>query len=165
MKRHLALIIWLSSLGLAFAQDAPFKLKPLRELQSRELIKVGSAWLDSPDRIQTGLRVSSDTDPRSVFIKAYFYDNQNNLIHTYTEPCPIWTKTARGIEEVGLPDLLTKGDEAPVYFAITEELKKKKWKSVVVVFGNSTQVAARCKPQTAYANLEFPEKALVKSPE
>lgn len=160
MKTFLSLSLFFTLLIFPLkAEEAGFKIKTMREVQSSDLIQVDGNWLKSPKRLSVSLRVQSDTPANSVIVKAYFYDNQKKMVHTYKAPNPIWTKTPRGIESVGLPETLEKGRDIDVYFALTDELKEKKWKSVLVVFGNKESVVVKARPASAI-DVEFPEKAI-----
>ena len=54
--------------------------------------------------------------------------------------------------------MLQKGKDIDVYFCLTQALERKKWKTVLVVFGNSISVVARSLPTAAYPKLTFPEQ-------
>ena len=151
--------------GLGFAQQPQqqddFKIVGVRTFTSNDLIKVGAAWRkDLPRRIQATLRVDADTPASGIFVKAYFYDHDNQLVGSYPRPNNIWTSTGKGIEEVGLPATLLRTKNTDVYFAIPEDLQTKKWATVLVVFGNPSKVATSANPATAISKLDFPEKAL-----
>ena len=136
-----------------------FKILGVRTISSFDLIKVDNSWLKLPRRIQATLRVEADTPASGIFVKAYFYDRNSQLIASYAHPNHIWTSTGRGLEEVGLPKTLLRTKNTDVYFAIPDDLQAKNWMTVLVVFGNEEKVAASANPATAITKLEFPEKA------
>jgi hypothetical protein len=160
MARFLLLIgvLALCSISVAVASD-DFRIKSLRETRSTDLILVDRNWVKDPKRLLVTLRVESDMPTTGVNVRAYFFDKDGKEVARVEKPNPIWTSTSRGVEEVGLPSMLEKNKDIVVYFALTQELEAKKWKSVVVVFGNDTLVSARSFPATAITTLEFPEKA------
>jgi|GEM_PF-3399558 len=148
----------------AVAQEKahPYKIVLIRDTHSADLINVGRNWRkDLPKRIQVTLRVAADTPASKVKVKGYFYDKENNLVYTAQQPNPIWTRTPRGVEEVGLPATLKAGKPIEVYFALPEEVTEKKWKTLLVVFGDSSAMVARSRPAAALDKLSFPESKLV----
>jgi len=160
-----AVLVGLLTLALAPISGAAdrFKVGMIAEARSTDLIKVGTGWRkDLPKRIKVSLRVTEDIPASKVKVKGYFYDKENNLVFTADKPNAIWTRTSRGIEEVLLPSLLEKGKPFDVYFALPEELEEKKWKTLLVVFGDSNEVAAKARPASAIDRLSFPEEALAK---
>lgn len=151
----------LSLSGYLKAQDN-FKISAIREISSADLIEVGGNWRkDLPKRLLVTLHAKQEVPASSVSVKAYFYDKDNNLLVSCQKPNQIWTKTNRGFESVSLPPVLKKGTQTNVYFALPEDLQSKHWKTVLIVFGNSSEVAARSRPETALPNLVFPESSLV----
>jgi len=160
-----AVLVGLLTFALAPVSGAAdqFKVGVIAEARSNDLIKVGTAWRkDLPKRLKVTLRVTEDMPSSKVKVKGYFYDKDNNLVFTANKPNAIWTQTPRGIEEVLLPNLLEKGKPFDVYFALPEELEAKKWKTLLVVFGDSNEVAAKARPASAIDRLSFPEQALAK---
>ena len=148
----------------ASAQAAPpeFRIKPIQEVTSQEALNVEGVWRsDSPKRLKITLRVAQSTPGSDIFVKAYFYDKDNNLIETYNAPHSLWTKLPTGTGELKIPATLEPNKDVPVYFALTPELIRKKWKSVVVVFGREESVAARSWPNAVLKSLDFPEKEYV----
>ena len=160
MTRFLFLVavFALSSISRAVAAD-DFRIKSLRETRSTDLIMVGKNWVKDPKRLLVTLRVENDTPEAGLAVRAYFYDKDGKEVARVGQPNPIWTRTPRGFEALGLPSTLEKNKDIDVYFALSLELEAKKWKSVVIVFGNDTAVSARSIPATAITTLEFPEKA------
>jgi hypothetical protein len=152
-------VLWLALANPGYAQD-DFKIVGLRPVWSTDLIHVGSDWRkDLPKRMLVSLRVSADTPASAIFVKTYFYDHDDKLVGSYGKPNSVWTSTARGLEEVGLPKTLSHLKATDVYFAIPEDLQAKNWTTVVAVFGNSTKVSASCLPASELPKLDFPEKA------
>jgi hypothetical protein len=147
---------------LASGADVAYHLGSIRDYSSRDLIQVNGIWRkDLSKRILVGLHVSKDTPGNSVFVKAYFYDKDNHLVAACPQPSNIWTGTPRGFESVGIPETISASKPNCVYFALPEDLQEKKWKSILVVFGDSTRAVAESLPQSAYPRLDFPEKNLV----
>jgi hypothetical protein len=138
-----------------------FRITTIAEARSTDLIEVGKAWRkDLPKRLRVSLRVNEEIVASKVQVKGYFYDKDDNLVHTAQKPNAIWTRTPRGIESVSLPKILEKGKPFDVYFALPEELEAKKWKTILVVFGDSNGVSAKSRPAAAIERLDYPEKAL-----
>jgi hypothetical protein len=146
------------TLSIATAAESDFRIKGLRETRSTDLIHVGNAWVKDPKRLQVTLRVAADTPADTIHVHAYFFDKDGSKVSEVNAPNAVWTQTGRGIGEVGLPPTLEKNKDIEIYFALTQELDAKKWKSVVIVFGNDTAVAARSFPASALTALDFPEK-------
>lgn len=153
------LVVFVSSaFSTAVAADE-FRIKTLREMRSADQIQVGTGWLGNPKRLLVTLRVENDTPASAIAVRIYFFDKDGKQVAQLEKPNPVWMRTARGLEAVGLPELLEKNKDIEIYFALTPELEAKKWKSVVAVFGNQTAVAARSAPAVAITTLEFPEKS------
>jgi len=144
-------------------EENPFRISYIREASSADLIKVGRDWRkDLPKRLLVNLRVNKDMPAGGVKVKGYFYDKDFNLIHTASMPNPIWTNTPKGIQEVLLPGKLEKGKPFNVYFALPEAVTEKKWKTILVVFGDSKAMVARSRPANVIENLHFPEEGTVR---
>ena len=156
-----ALILWAATASALHAQ-ADFRIVSIHPFMSRESIKVGSVWRkDMPQRMQVSLQVLADTPSSAVFVKAYFYDKDDKLVASSSAPNSIWTSTARGTEEVSVPATFPHGKVTNVYFAPPDDPQGKQWKTILVVFGNDTKVAANSLPASELPKLDFPEKAKV----
>ncbi|MDD5349023.1 MAG: hypothetical protein PHQ12_02310 [Chthoniobacteraceae bacterium] len=148
--------------SIANADTPAYRVRLIREATSADLIKVGTAWRkDLPKRIHVSLRVQENKPSSAVSVKAYFYDKDNQLVASGVKPSEIWTNTKHGFDTVLLPPTLEHGKDVDVFFALTPELAAKKWKAVVVVFGDAKQVAARSFPSTLLPKLDFPEKKIL----
>jgi hypothetical protein len=142
---------------MAARAEDDFRIKGLREIRATDLILVNDSWVRDPNRIMATVRVKEDAPASGITLKAYFYDKDNQVIAS-GKPNPIWAQTPRGFQSVGVPETLQKGKDISVYFCVTQEIDAKKWKTVLVVFGNSTSVVARSFPADAYPKLTFPEQ-------
>jgi hypothetical protein len=152
-----ALFVMFSLAQMAAKAEDDFRIKALRETRSTELILVGDSWVRDPKRIMATVRVKEDAAATGITLVAYFYDKDNQVVAT-SKPNPIWAQTPRGFESVGVPATLQKGKDIDVYFCVSQAIELKKWKTVLVVFGNSTAVVARSLPTAAYPKLVFPEQ-------
>ncbi len=154
-----AALLWLLCANAGFAAD-PYKIVSLRPYWSNDLIYVGNMWRkDLPKRMLVTLRVDADTPSSGIFVKTYFYDKDDKLVGSFDRPNKIWTVTAKGLGEAGLPTTLLRTKTTDVYFAIPEELQAKNFTTVLAVFGDSTKVSVNCLPATKLPQLDFPEKA------
>lgn len=158
-----AMTLIASSFSVIAKDENPFRISAVREATLTDLIKVGKDWRkDLPKRIQVNLRVYRNMSPKAVKVKAYFYDKDYKLIHTASSPNRIWTETLKGVQEVLFPEELERGKAFDVYFALPEAITEKKWKAVVVVFGNSEAMVARSRPMNLIDELRFPEEGIAK---
>lgn len=161
MKNHFIGFLLLIATTLASsASNVEFAILGIAETRGGEQILVGRSWReDSPRRIEARLRATEDIPAGKVVAKAYFYDADKKLIHTYDKPCMRWMKTSKGFEEIGLPPVLKKHETIRVYFALTPELLKLNPKTTLVVFGDSSRVVVRSRSEGSALDFNFPEKS------
>lgn len=159
IKRFLLLVLLISS---AAAEEVTYSILSITEPRGEEWIMVDKAWRkDCPRRLEVKVRASEDTPSSKIVSKAYFYDANKKLIHTYAVSCPRWMATKRGYESVGLPDLLEKNKVVELWFPLTPELLKLNPKTALVVFGDKQRVVVRSRNSTPAMEFEFPEKSKV----
>lgn len=159
LKCILLLVMLVTS---AAAADVTYSILSITEPRGDEWIMVDKVWRkDSPRRLEVKVRASEDTPSSQLVGKAYFYDADKKLIHTYAAPCPRWMRTKRGYESVGLPDVLEKNKVIELWFPLTPELLKLNPKTALVVFGDKKRVVVRSRNSTPAMEFEFPEKSKV----
>jgi hypothetical protein len=147
----------------ASAADVTYTILTISETRADEYILVDKAWRkDTPKRLSVKLRASEEVSAATVVAKAYFYDADKKLIHTYAFPNKVWMNTKKGFEEVGLPPVLKKSDVNEVYFALTPELLKKNPKTTLIVFGDKSSVTVKSRNEVDLMDFPFPEKSKVK---
>jgi hypothetical protein len=149
----------------ALAAGTTYSISSISESSDGKWILVDGNWRkDCPKRLEVKLRVSEDVPSDKVFVKAYFYDKDKKLIHTYSTPNIIWEGTDRGYEKIGLPPVLKKSGMTEVYFAITPELLKRFPKTTLIVFGDNSVTVVKAKNEVNPMEFEFPEKNKVSAP-
>jgi hypothetical protein len=159
IKKFLMLCVLTAS---ALAADVNYTIATVAESNDGKWILVDRSWRkDCPKRLEVKLRVSEDVPSKDVVVKAYFYDKDKKLIHTYSKPCMIWEGTDRGYEEIGLPPVIKKNASTEVYFALTPELLKKFPKVTLIVFGDKSVVTVKSKNEVNPMDYDFPEKSKV----
>ena len=91
--------------------------------------------------------------------KAYFFDQNNNLVANVSAPSKAGKRTQRN--HFAMPVLFHKNQATRIFFAVPENLAGIKWKAVVV-FGDKFEAQSACYPnsETDFL-LSYPEKALV----
>jgi hypothetical protein len=144
------------------AHAGSYVIKAVKESQPGHWILLGLHWVEGLQEIEVKLATDKDLSAIGTFIRAYFYDQDKNLLIKYENPPAAGFKTPDG--EVTLfakPGKFTKNKVETLYFPITDEIAGK-WKSVVAVFGDSKQATARVYPDGKLADYEFDEKKLVK---
>ena len=146
----------------AFAGDIGFRVGSIVETSEGRWIAVDRKWRqDCPKRLEVKLHVNNDVPSKDLIIKAYFYDANKKLVHTYAKPCKIWEKGDDNYEMIGLPEVLKKNSITEVYFAITPELYKKFPKAVLIVFGDNSTLVVKAKNELNPMDYEFPEKSRI----
>jgi hypothetical protein len=149
----------------ALAAGTTYSISSISESSDGKWILVDGNWRkDCPKRLEVKLRVSEDVPSDKVFVKAYFYDKDKKLIHTYSTPNIIWEGTDRGYEKIGLPPVLKKSGMTEVYFAITPELLKRFPKTTLIVFGDNSVTVVKAKNEVNPMEFEFPEKNKISAP-
>ena len=157
----LALAIHLTVTFPANAED-DYHIASIRNCLSNDLIEVNGVYRkDLKMRVLVALRVAQDTPGKSVFVKAYFYDKDNLLVASYSKPNKIWTNTTKGFESIDIPEIISLVRQNFVYFALPGDLQAKKWKTILIVFGDATHATAESQPPSIYPKLDYPEKSLV----
>ena len=137
-------------------------IKEVKEAQPGHWILLGLHWVEGLNEIEVKVATDKDQSAIGTFIRAYFYDQDKNLLIKYENPPAAGSKTPDG--EVTLfakPGKFAKGSVETLYFPITDEIAGK-WKSVVVVFGDSKQAVARVHPAGKLVDYEFDEKQWVR---
>ena len=143
------------------AHAGNYSIKEIKEAQPGHWILLGLHWVEGLNEIEVKVATDKDQSAIGTFIRAYFYDQDKNLLIKYQSPPAAGSKTPDG--EVTLfakPGKFTKGKVETLYFPITDEIVGK-WKRVVVVFGDSKQAVARVHPEGKLADYEFDEKQWV----
>ena len=144
------------------APAGSYIIKEVKETQPGHWILLGLHWVEGLQEIEVKLATDKDQSAIGTFIRAYFYGQDKNLLIKYESPPAAGFKTPDS--EVTLfakPGKFTKNKVETLYFPITDEIAEK-WKSVIVVFGDSKQAAARVYPAGKLTDYEFDEKALAK---
>ncbi len=137
-------------------------IKEVKEAQPGHWILLGLHWVEGLHEIEVKLATDKDLSAIGTYVRAYFYDQDKNLLIKYEQPPAAGFKTPDG--EVTLfakPGKFTKDKVVTLYFPITDEIAEK-WKSVVVVFGDSKQAVARVHPGGKLVDYEFDEKQLTR---
>jgi hypothetical protein len=154
-------ILWIAvvAAGLSCASAEDLSVRISGKEKSSELIKVGNVWRkDLAERIKVRLRADQETPTSGMVFKAYFFDENGYLLRSQDGPNSIWTKTKRGIEEVGMPATLDSARASEVFLAIPEDLKG--LRTTIVVFGNPSGPIADIYPSgKKIEDFNFPEKA------
>jgi hypothetical protein len=107
--------------------------------------------------IEVRINVKESIKSSSVFAHAYFFDGNKSLIATVAAPAIV----DRGDNHrYDWPDILPKGDNQSIFFAVPDAaLQQTDW-SVLVVFGDSLGVDARLCPGTDELDAyDYPEKS------
>ncbi len=167
--RQLLLILMFSALlcsGSAVAKknakdsDFPYIIKKIKK-STKKRAYVDNGWKGDVKCIRADIKAKEDLGDTEFYVKAYFYDKNKKLVEEYSGPAKVsddW-KNYRSI-----PDYLHPNKIYDVYFPITDKIEKGKykWKSVVVVFGDSNRAVADVYKGDSVLNYDFPEKELVK---
>lgn len=135
-----------------------YSIKEIKEAQPGHWILLGLHWVEGLHEIEVKLATDKDQSAIGTFIRAYFYDQDKNLLIKYKSPPAAGSKTPDSVVTLfAKPGNFTKGKVETLYFPITDEIAGK-WKSVVVVFGDSKQAVAQVHPEGKLADYEFDEK-------
>ena len=138
------------------AQD--ISVRVIGKEKSSDLIQVDRVWRkDLPDRLKVRLRATKETPTGGMIFNAYFYDDKGNLIRSQKGPNMVWARTKRGVEEVGLPQVLESARASEVFLALPENLKG--LRTTIIVFGFPDKLVADIYPSgKKFDDFEFPEK-------
>ncbi len=110
--------------------------------------------------LEVQIKVKEQTKASTISFKAYFYDQDNNLLQTVSN----LALADRGKSKVfACPIFLPKDTVEPVYFVVPEKLLDQQWKAVVV-FGDNAGAAAKIYPSSEnLSSIDYPEKVLVET--
>ncbi|MFT4175472.1 MAG: hypothetical protein QM627_02340 [Luteolibacter sp.] len=122
---------------------------------------VDDAWNKGAECIELKISASEKQEPKQVYYKAYFYDKDDNLIYSASQPSHIYEY---GEANVFVPPALEAGKRYSVYFAVPKAHASgtKKWRRVIVVFGDREKAVAELFPKGEIKPYDFPEKSKVK---
>ncbi|MBE2204051.1 MAG: hypothetical protein IAE94_06925 [Chthoniobacterales bacterium] len=116
-----------------------------------------------PDEFQPCLEVSVDvaenTRSDQTMAKAYFFDDNNEIVFTHKSPSKAGKKSDRN--HFAMPVLFKKGETDRFFFEVPEQIRSQNWKAVIV-FGDKFEAKSIAYPQTVSDFLlSYPEKELV----
>jgi hypothetical protein len=135
-----------------------FEVFRIRQEKVPGYIGTKNGWEHRIECIEAELRYHGSTPAIEVFAKAYFYDKNGQEIERFASPP---SRQDESGEYVTMPKRFEPGGKYEVYFPITTAINEKRWKSVLVVFGNELEVGALSDPETALIAFDFDEKKLL----
>lgn len=161
--KPLLLVLFLALLsGLQSSAEEVYHIKKVAKIKSSLLIHIGRDWRkDIPNRVEVTLRVKEKISGKQPYVRAYFYDRDNVLLKKFDAAPALWMNTAKGFSEVTLPGDLETSETYMVQFPIAEEFHNADYKTILIVFGDSTQAVAESYPNADYSALTFDEKSLL----
>ncbi len=127
----------------------------------KEYLFHDGGWKPTVECIEA--KVSSDVllKKENMLIKAYFLNEAGTIMEALPRPSPVAVPGGGSITE---PMEIAKGKKHEFFFGIPTKISQGsgKWRRVIVVFGDKTQVTARVYPKDDITKFDFPEKALMK---
>lgn len=122
---------------------------------------VDKTWKSNLTTLRVRVRLNSGADAGGFFARAYFFGSDGKLLFSHKKPPEV--EVRRGQEYVSLPPIWRDNTDYEIHFPVPDDYERgdKRWRTAVVVFGNSGQAVAATFPTTANpADFEFPEKSL-----
>lgn len=118
-------------------------------------------WQRGTECIEAKVSTKQLLKRENMVIKAYFYGDTAEPVHTSPQPSSRATGNGNSMTK---PMEIAKGKKQEFSFGIPSDMLKgsKKWRRVVVVFGDKSTVTARVYPKDDLTNFNFPEKHLIK---
>lgn len=118
-------------------------------------------WKQGTECIEAKVSTDALVKKDNMVIKAYFYADSAEPIHVSQKPTSVVIPDG---STMFIPMEIEKGKKHEFYFGIPAKLAQgpNKWKRVVVVFGDSSQVTARIYPKDDLSGFNFPEKSMLK---
>lgn len=96
---------------------------------------------------------------KDVYVRAYYYDENNKLLFKQNQPSKSGTKQIPRSQHA-TPVIFKAGVTNRIFFEVPEQLSSQKWK-MLIVFGDKHEVGTATFPQHLnLLSLEFPEKNL-----
>jgi len=143
------------------ADPNPYVIKKIKK-SIKLRAYVDNAWQGNVQCIQANLRVAKDLGGAKFYVKAYFYDDKKNKIAEYRSPSQV---SDDHHQYYSIPAILAPGKTHEAYFPIPAGIKKgaRKWRQVLVVFGDAEYATAELYPNRGLkiAAFDFPEKKIV----
>lgn len=142
-----------------FSQAVEYKIEHVS--RGKEYAWVDDQWDEGAECVELKVSANEKQGANDVYYRAYFYDKADKLIYSAKKPSTIWEY---GESNVYTPKALEAGKKYSVYFAVPKVYTTgdKKWRRVIVVFGNQEQAVAQLFPKGEIKPYDFPEKSRVK---
>lgn len=155
---------YVKTAGLAASLDSAepvlskdFEVFRIRQEKVPGYIGTKNGWEHGIECIEAELRYHGSTPLSEVFVKAYFYDKDGEEIERFGAPPRRQDESGK---YVTMPERFEPGGKYQVYFPISTAINERRWKTVLIVFGNKTEAGALADPKSNLMALNFDEKKL-----
>jgi len=128
-----------------------------RVFKDKEYIWVDERWEQRAPCVKAKIRSQKKMEGSAATIKAYFYDENMQLVETAKNPSSFFVRTEGTSSR---PALFKPKKSYEVFFGVPAVIRKGegKWKYVVVVFGQGKDLVVKSYPAADISQFDFPEK-------
>lgn len=133
-----------------------FEIRTIRNTTAPGYISTDEGWELRINCIEVQVRYRGDRDKVGGFVKAYFYDREQRLISKFDE-APRRQESRNG-EYIGAFTEFERNRTYSILFPLARVLEDRRWRTVIVVFGNRNEVNVRTRPTIDLMAFEFEEK-------
>ena len=135
-----------------------FEVFRIREEKLPGFVDTGNGFEHNVECIGAELRYLGSKAVEDFYVRGYFYDRDGKEIERFRRAPRIQDKSGKDVE---MPKRFEPGDKYQVYFPISKVIEDRGWKTVLVLFGNATEVGALASPKTSLMELGFDEKKVI----
>jgi len=109
--------------------------------------------------IEAQVLYRGDKPKERGFVRAYFYDRDNRLVAEFKQ-APRRQESRNG-EYIDAVTEFERNRSYSILFPLARSLEDRRWRTVLIVFGNRNEVSVRTRPTIDLMDVEFTEKSMV----
>jgi hypothetical protein len=137
-------------------QSETFQIRSLRRGTTPGYISTDAGWEHRIQSIIAVVRYSGDLPHSPGYVRAYFYDRDNQEVGSFDAPP---RRQDANQQYQNAPKSFTAGVDYEVHFPLTQALQDRSWRTVIVVFGHNNTSSLRSIPsQIRPIEFNFREK-------
>jgi len=139
-------------------QSKDFEVSRIRREYVPGFISTKNGWEFRIKCVKVDLRYKGDRPADGAFVKAYFYDREGKEIERFGNPPRRQDETGKYVNAI---ERFEPGEKYEVFFPISKAVEERDWKTVLVTFGNDSEVGALSDPGSDFMAFDFNEKKIL----
>lgn len=139
-------------------QSDYYTFSGLSKTKTDGYINTHEGWEYQVKALKAKVRYRGNATADQQYLKAYFYDRNNQLIQSYKQPARIQDDDG---QYTNPPKRYEKNESHELYFPLSNFLEGRNWQRAIIVFGNQTEATAKIYPSGDLSVYAFPERKLI----